>query len=210
MKIYDLQLGELGANCYIVETAPGQCIAVDIGGDSSCFLSFLKEKGLTLSKILLTHGHFDHIGGVEDVRKATGAEVFVHDGDVRMLNSAAYSLHIGMSSLPFVPVERFTAINDGCVITDGDCDITLIHTPGHSEGSVCYVCGDVIFTGDTLFRSSAGRTDFPGSSPVDMLNSLHVLYNIDKNCKIFPGHGETTTLEYEKMTNPFMRGFNKI
>lgn len=210
MKIYDLQLGELGANCYIVETAPGRCIAIDIGGDSSYFLSFLKEKELALSKILLTHGHFDHIGGVEEVRKATGAEVFVHDGDVRMLTSAAYSLHIGMSRLPFVPVERFTAINDGCVITDGDCTITLIHTPGHSEGSVCYVCGDVIFTGDTLFKGSAGRTDFPGSSPIDMHNSLYALYIIDKNCRIFPGHGETTTLEYEKMTNPFMRGFNKI
>lgn len=210
MKIYDLQLGELGANCYIVETAPGRCIAVDIGGDSSYFLSFLKEKELALSKILLTHGHFDHIGGVEDVRKATGAEVFVHDGDVRMLTSAAYSLHIGMSRLPFVPVERFTAINNECVITDGDCTITLIHTPGHSEGSVCYVCGDVIFTGDTLFKGSAGRTDFPGSSPIDMHNSLYALYIIDKNCRIFPGHGETTTLEYEKMTNPFMRGFNKI
>lgn len=210
MKIHDLQLGELGANCYIVETAPGRCIAVDIGGDSSYFLSFLKEKELALSKILLTHGHFDHIGGVEEVRKATDAEVFVHDGDVRMLTSAAYSLHIGMSRLPFVPVERFTVINDGCVITDGDCTITLIHTPGHSEGSVCYICGDVIFTGDTLFKGSAGRTDFPGSSPIDMHNSLYALYIIDKNCRIFPGHGETTTLEYEKMTNPFMRGFNKI
>lgn len=207
MKIYDLQLGELGANCYVAETAPGRCIAVDIGGDSGYFLSFLKEKKLTLTKILLTHGHFDHIGGVEEVRKATGAEVFIHADDVRMMTSAAYSLHIGMGRLPFVPVERFTAIEAGCCITDGDCVVTLIHTPGHSEGSVCYVCGDVIFTGDTLFKGSAGRTDFPGSNPIDMRNSLYALYLIDADCKIFPGHGEASTLDYEKRTNPFLRGF---
>lgn len=207
MKIYDLQLGELGANCYVIETAPKRCIAIDIGGDSDYFLSFIKSKELTLSKILLTHGHFDHIGGVEAVRKATGAEVFIHADDAGMLTSEVYSLHSGISRNPFEPVTEFSAIEDGCCLADGSCTIRAVSTPGHSGGSVCYVCGDVIFTGDTLFSGSIGRTDFPGSNPRDMKNSLEKLYLMENDFIIYPGHGESTTLEREKRTNPYMRGF---
>ena len=207
MKIYDLQLGALGANCYVIETGDSRCIAVDIGGDSKRFLSFLKSKNLTLTKILLTHGHFDHTGGAEAVRKATGAEVFVHVDDAKMLQSAVDSLYTLIQLGEFAPVSEFIAVEEGCCITDGDCRITVIGTPGHSEGSVCYVCGNAMFTGDTLFCGSIGRTDFPGSNLLDMKNSLQKLYQMDKDFRIYPGHGESSTLENEKRTNPYMRGF---
>ena len=206
MKIHTLQLGALGANCYVIETGEGRCIAVDIGGDSERFLSFLKSKNLTLAKILLTHGHFDHIGGVEAVRKATGAEVFVHADDAKMLQSEADSLYTYIQLGKFNPVSEYIAVEEGFCITEGDCIIRLISTPGHSAGSVCYVCGNAMFTGDTLFCGSIGRTDFPGSSTADMKNSLEKLYRINEDCLLFPGHGESSTLDNEKRTNPYMRG----
>jgi glyoxylase-like metal-dependent hydrolase (beta-lactamase superfamily II) len=203
MTIYTLQLGELGANCYIVETAPGRCIAVDIGGDSEYFLRFIKNKKLRLRKILLTHGHFDHIGGVEEVRKATGAEVYIHTADVKMLSSDIYSLHRYSAWGEFVPVTDCTAVFGDCWINDGDCSFRVIHTPGHSPGSVCYTCGGVMFSGDTVFRGSVGRTDFEGSNPLSMTNSLRKLSLLEEDYKLLPGHGEASSLSYEKRLNPY-------
>lgn len=209
MKIHTLQLGELRANCYIAETAPNQCVAVDIGGNPRLLLEFLTMKKLTLSKILLTHGHFDHINGVEEVSVKTGAEVFIHEEDAPMLNSAGLSLSDMISVAPFNPVTEYTVIHDGDIISDGECDFKVLHTPGHSMGSVCYICGDVIFSGDTLFCCSVGRTDFHGSSPELMVNSLEKLYSLDGNYTVFTGHGDKTELEYEKNSNPYLRRFRK-
>ena len=185
MKIHHLQLGPLRANCYIVETAPGRCVAVDIGGDSRLLLEFLKMKKLRLSKILLTHGHFDHIGGAEEVRKATGAEIYIHELDAYMLDSEAHSLANNMS----------------------ECSFRVLHTPGHTQGSVCYICGDAIFSGDTLFCCSVGRTDFPHSSSSAMMYSLNKLYHLEGDYRVYPGHNETTTLDYEREANPYMKQF---
>lgn len=207
MKIHHLQLGPLRSNCYIVETAPGRCIAVDIGGDSRLLLEFLKMKRLRLGKILLTHGHFDHIGGVEEVRKATGAEVYIHELDAHMLGSESASLASNMSFFDFEPVTDWTCIFGDCYINDGDCSFRVIHTPGHSRGSVCYLCEDVIFSGDTLFCCSVGRTDFPDSSSAAMSYSLNILYNLEGDHRVLPGHNESTTLDYEREANPYMKQF---
>lgn len=207
MKIHHLQLGPLRANCYIIETAPGRCVAVDVGGDSRLLIEFLRMKKLRLTKILLTHGHFDHIGGAEEVRKETGAEIYVHENDAYMLKSAAHSLASNMSFMSFVPVTDWTAVFGDCYINDGECSFRVIHTPGHSPGSVCYVCDDVIFSGDTLFCCSIGRTDFPGSSDKAMDYSLGVLYGLEGDYKVLPGHNESTTLDYERSANPYMKKF---
>ncbi|EWM53791.1 MBL fold metallo-hydrolase [Ruminococcus flavefaciens] len=207
MKIHHLQLGPLRANCYIVETAPGRCVAVDIGGDSRLLLEFLKMKKLRLSKILLTHGHFDHIGGVEEVRSITGAEVYIHELDAHMLTSEVHSLASDMSFVKFTPVTDWTCVYGDCYINDGELEFRVLHTPGHSQGSVCYVCGDALFSGDTLFCCSVGRTDFPHSSASAMTYSLNKLYHLDGDYKVYPGHNETTTLDYERGSNPYMKQF---
>ena len=207
MKIHHLQLGPLRSNCYIVETAPGRCVAIDIGGDSRLLLEFLKMKKLRLEKILLTHGHFDHIGGAEEVHQATGAEIYIHELDAHMLTSAADSLASSMSFIKFIPVTDWTCIFGDCYINDGECSFRVIHTPGHSRGSVCYVCEDVIFSGDTLFCCSIGRTDFPDSSTAAMSYSLNTLYHLEGDYKVLPGHNESTTLDYEREANPYMKQF---
>lgn len=210
MKIHHLQLGPLRSNCYIAETAPGRCVAVDIGGDSRILIEFLRMKKLTLSKILLTHGHFDHTGGVQKVAEATGAEVYIHESDAHMLSNSAASLLDMMSFLTdFDPVKDYTVVTGDCYINDGDLTFRVLHTPGHSGGSVCYICEDTIFSGDTLFCCSIGRTDFPGSNNHEMKNSLSLLYDLEGDYRVMPGHNEQTTLEYERKSNPYFADFRK-
>ncbi|MCM1008485.1 MAG: MBL fold metallo-hydrolase [Ruminococcus flavefaciens] len=205
MKIHTLNLGELRSNCYVVETAPGRCIIVDLGGDADYLMNFLKLNKLKLTKILLTHGHFDHIGGVEEVRRLTGAEVFIHLSDSEMLTSEKFSLASGMSYNHFIPVTLWTAVEEDAIIQDGDLSFKVIHTPGHSGGSVCYICEDVIFSGDTLFNRSIGRTDFLGSNPIDMKKSLKKLSLLKGDYKVLPGHNMPTTLDFERKMNPYMK-----
>ena len=207
MKIHTLQLGEFRANWYIIETEPNQCVAVDIGGDSRLFLEYLKMHKLNLNKILLTHGHFDHMGGCETVRKATGAEIFIHEEDVPMLTSESLSLSTMMAYNPFIPVSDWNVIQDDCYINDGQCVFHVMHTPGHSRGSVCYISEDVIFSGDTLMCCSEGRTDFPGGDHHAIELSLRKLYDLEGDYKVLPGHNEATTLDYERKMNPYMRKF---
>lgn len=212
MNIKTLHLGALNANCYIVQTAPEQCIAVDIGGTPQIVINYLKMTGLKLTKILLTHGHFDHMSGVEEVRKATGAEVYIHEADAFMLESADASLFSSMSFLsasPFIPVKEYKTIHDGDEIQDGDYTFRVLHTPGHTPGGVCYITDDTIFSGDTLFCCSAGRTDFPKSDSQQMILSLKKLYNLEGDYKVFAGHNETTTLDYERKNNPHMKKYGE-
>lgn len=204
MKLYKLELGVLGANCYVVETAPAQCISIDIGGDSQRFLAFLKEKKLRLTKILLTHGHFDHIGGVAEVQKETGAEVYIHADDAYKLESAEQSLAVQISREPFKAVKEYLSISGDTIINDGNLQFRVMHTPGHSSGSVCYICDDVIFSGDTLFRLSMGRTDFFDGSDGAMENSLIRLSKLDGDYTVYTGHGGQTTLDFERRNNPYI------
>lgn len=205
MKIHTLNLGELRSNSYVVETAPGRCIIVDLGGDADYLMNFLKINKLKLTKILLTHGHFDHIGGVEEVRRLTGAKVFIHVNDSEMLTSEKSSLASAMSYNPFIPVALWTAVEEDSIIQDGELSFKVIHTPGHSGGSVCYICEDVIFSGDTLFNRSIGRTDFSGGNPIDMKKSLKKLSLLDGDYKVLPGHNTPTTLDFERKMNPYMK-----
>lgn len=205
MKLYHVNLGPLAVNCYIIETDSKNAAAVDIGGDYSRLKALLDEKGLTLKKILLTHGHYDHFGGVADAVKDTGAEVYIHENDAEMLISSRLSLADGISPEPFEPVERFSTVKDGDEITLDELTFRVIGTPGHTRGGVCYRCGGCIFTGDTLFALSMGRTDFPGGSPAEMHKSLMMLAGIEEDLKVYPGHNETSTLAFEKKNNPYMK-----
>ncbi len=204
MKIYTIQLGELAANCHIIDCGNGLCAAVDIGNSPEKLLQYLETKKLTLKAILLTHGHYDHIGGVEAVRAATGAEVYIHENDAIMLESAAHNLAFQIASTPYRSVAAYHTFADDETITVGDRTFTVLHTPGHTSGSVCFLTENVMLSGDTLFCGSIGRTDL-GGSVSQMRQSLQKLMELTGDYKIYSGHGSATTLDYERNTNPYMR-----
>lgn len=204
-EIYTLPLGSMGTNCYIIATENKNAVAVDIGDDFPKFKKFIEDRGLKLKKILLTHSHFDHVLGTEEARKTYDAEVFVHELDSWKLNDEEgcfCGLKYGMH---FNPVTKFTEIKDSDIITQDELTFKVLHTPGHSAGSVCYICDDVIFSGDTLFCGSMGRTDFEDGSSEDILKSLKKLANLKGDYKVYPGHFQNTTLEAERKNNPYMK-----
>ncbi len=204
-EIYTLPLGSMGTNCYIIATENKNAVAVDIGDDFPKFKKFIEDRGLNLKKILLTHSHFDHVLGTEEARKTYDAEVFVHELDSWKLNDEEgcfCGLKYGMH---FNPVTKFTEIKDSDTITQDELTFKVLHTPGHSAGSVCYICDDVIFSGDTLFCGSMGRTDFEDGSSEDILKSLKKLANLKGNYKVYPGHFQNTMLEAERKNNPYMK-----
>ena len=204
-EIYTLPLGSMGTNCYIIATENKNAVAVDIGDDFPKFKKFIEDRGLNLKKILLTHSHFDHVLGTEEARKTYDAEVFVHELDSWKLNDEEgcfCGLKYGMH---FNPVTKFTEVKDGDTITQDELTFKVLHTPGHSAGSVCYICDDVIFSGDTLFCGSMGRTDFEDGSSEEILKSLKKLANLKGDYKVYPGHFQSTTLEAERKNNPYMK-----
>jgi glyoxylase-like metal-dependent hydrolase (beta-lactamase superfamily II) len=206
MNIYRLPVGELRANCYIIETANKNAVAVDTGSDFPKIKSFLDENGLTLKKILLTHGHYDHIGAVKDAVLSYGAEVYIHEEDAPMLESRTKSLADAIGAGAFNEVADFKTVKDGDIITLDELSFEVIHTPGHTKGGVCYKCGNSLFTGDTLFKLSMGRTDFPGGSLGEMIWSLRKLAVLDGDYDVYPGHNETSTLSFERKNNPCLKG----
>ena len=162
MKIYRIPVGELLANCYIIETENKNAVAIDPGSDFQRIKNLLDEHELTLKKILLTHGHYDHIGAAHEISAAYSAEVYIHEEDAPMLASRTKSLADAIGAGQFNEITKFTTVTNGDVIILDELSFEVIHTPGHTRGGVCYKCGNALFTGDTLFKLSMGRTDFPG------------------------------------------------
>lgn len=195
------------ANCYLAVNENNEAFAVDIGGDGSVLLERLEKNGIKLRMILLTHGHFDHIRGVAEVAEKTGAPVYIHSADAVMLTDADASLAKFVGGAPFRAVQNFTEVSDGDVIDFCGTQIRVIHTPGHTKGCVCYVAEDIIFSGDTLFCGSVGRTDFPGGNHGEILDSLEKLAKLasEKEYRVYPGHEELTTLSREIKYNPYFR-----
>lgn len=204
MKLHTLHLGEMGANCYLLADDNHIAAAIDIGGDPEPLLALLEQENLTLKKILLTHGHFDHIGGVAAAQAQTGAEVLIHQADRAMLTDDRKNL-AGMFGDSVAPIPNSTAFSDGDAITVGDLCFKVLHTPGHTPGSCCFLLQDQMFSGDTLFCRSIGRTDFPDGSMVKMRQSLQTLAALPGDWAVYPGHNEPTTLDRERRCNPYMR-----
>jgi len=188
MKIDIVVTGMIQENCYLVSDDSGIAAVVDPGDNADKILNRIDSEGLKVEWILLTHGHYDHVGAVADVRNATGAKVAIHEAD-RLA----------------VRFEADMLVDDGDTIACGDLEFTAVTTPGHTPGCVCYICGDAIFTGDTLFRESIGRTDLAGGDFSQMRKSLIKLRDVPyDDLKVYPGHMEPTTLEYERENNPFI------
>lgn len=210
MKIYSLEpLSFCATNSYIIETSGKNAILIDAPENADYILSQLNKYGLALKKILLTHGHFDHIGAVPDLYDKTSCEVYIHECDENMLKGGSENLSHSFLRVPCKRFDNFTCLKEGDEVTLDDVSLKVIHTPGHTRGSVCYILGDIIFTGDTLFCGSIGRTDFPGSSIKDMIKSLGRLRDMNGDYTLLCGHGEKTTLEIEKNNNIYIQGLCK-
>lgn len=205
MKIIKLKpLSIMDTNSYIVCTDSKNAILIDAPADADYIISQLKENGLTLKKVLLTHGHFDHIGAVYDLAEKTGCEVYIHSGDIDKLYDADLSLASNHIKVPFKPYREAQSLSDGDIITQDEIKLEVVSTPGHTSGSVCYICGDVMFSGDTLFYRSVGRTDKIDGSCAEQIKSLKKLKEIDFDYTVYTGHGYPTSLADEKALNPYM------
>lgn len=204
MKVVQMNLGVLRTNCYLAISDSGNAVMFDIGGDGGYVMKYLQDNSITLKKILLTHGHFDHVWSVEEVRRQTGAKVYIHSADVPKLSDIRANLGYDFGLTDFEAVTEYNTIEDGSVISLDEMKFRVMHTPGHTEGSVCYISDGVIFSGDTLFRRSQGRTDFPDGDDYKMQCSLKKLRQLDGNYNVYPGHDFTTELDYERQNNPYM------
>jgi len=204
-----LETGPLLVNCYIVgDEKSKEAIVVDPGGDVENILQALAEDELKCKMIINTHAHFDHIGGNKPLADKTGAGIHIHPEEKEMLGSmSSMAMHFGADVEQSPPAAGF--LNDGDVIKLGkDIKIDVLLTPGHSPGSITLYIKDenLAISGDVLFQFSIGRTDFPGGSHQQLINSIKTkLFPLGDNCEIYPGHGPPTTIKQEKKYNPFLQ-----
>ena len=199
MKIQTLQVGHIGTNCYILSAPEAAvCAVIDPGGDASRVAAAVKESGCTPCAILLTHGHYDHTGAVAALHEQW-PDIPVYLSRLDQAGDNPYLREL------FPPVAGAADYGEGDTIAVGTLTVEVLATPGHSEGSVTLRCGDALFCGDTLFAGSCGRTDFPGGSMKKMLSSLRRLGRLEGDLAVYPGHMEPSTLERERMYNPYLQ-----
>lgn len=210
VTVDSLALGPVSANTYIVtDDATGETAVIDAGACTDELLDKLKDKNVRY--ILLTHGHYDHILGVPALKAHTGAEVLIHKADADCFWDTEKSLASFDHSFLQTPMKADRLLSDGDEIHLGDTVLSVLHTPGHTKGGVCYIDYQdrLIFSGDTLFCLTAGRTDFPGGSFEELMASLITLRNLPGDYIVYPGHNRTTTLEHERVRNRYMRRIGK-
>ena len=197
-KVKMLPVGDLGTNCYfLIDDASNKAALIDPGGDADRLEAILKDLGVELEYILLTHGHYDHTTGVPELHEAfPNAKIYIHQADANGAGRALFPL-AGQ-------VDELFLYDEGDTLTMGELTINVMHTPGHSLGSVVLQVEDVLFTGDTLFCGSMGRTDLPGGSHQQIMDSLYRLYKLEGDYKVCPGHDRVTTLERERQGNFFV------
>ena len=192
-------------NAYILSNSAFS-ILIDPGSQPEKIIAKLQEIDKPLTAILLTHAHFDHIMGVKTVQDMTGAKIYMHELEKDFATDSRLNLSTVIAERQcdaFVPDVLY---HDGDKIQVGNLTFRVLHTPGHTIGSSCLIVKDTIFSGDTIFKGSIGRTDFPTSDPAKMMESVQKVAELEGNYAVFPAHGDSTTLDYERNTNPFMKG----
>lgn len=202
LKVKHAVFGRLENNCYLItDEKSGLSALVDCTEDSERMRDFIGESDVKY--ILLTHGHFDHIGGVKGIKELTGAEVVISREDAPMLGSGRLSLAAFCGERQ-INADADIVVTDGDIIHLGESEIRVMSTPGHTKGGVCYICDDKLFSGDTLFYCSCGRTDFPGGSSAEILDSLKKIAALAGNYTVYAGHDRQSTLDFERKNNPYM------
>jgi len=199
-------MGVMGANCYLYACMESKkAVIIDPGADGKKIHRWVLEKGLKIDYILLTHGHVDHIGGVEELRALLGdVLVGIHADDAAMLTDGKKNLSSCFGPALVCKSADFM-LQDGQEITVGQEKLTVITTPGHSPGCVCFLSNEGLFSGDTLFAGSIGRTDFPGGSLKQLITGVKdKLMILPQDTRVFPGHGEETSIGEEMHSNPYL------
>ena len=201
-------LGEFGTNCYLVWGADKKGALIDAPCNAEHILSVIDSKGIILEKILLTHGHCDHIAAAAEIADKTGAQVVIHTNDLPKLTDNAANLADFFDMPPVTPVENAVTCEDGDVISigSGEIEFEVLHTPGHTSGSVCYIADDRMYVGDTIFKGSMGRTDMYDGDEDTLFSTLAMLYEFDVRTDylLLPGHGEQTYISEERMNNRYL------
>lgn len=201
-----LVVGPLGTNCYVVASAPGAGAAIiDPGGDAEAILAVIADNDLRVVYVINTHGHSDHVAANGDVLQATGAKLVIHERDAPMLADPVANISAFIGAETTSPPADMTVVDNDAVDIDG-LALRVLHTPGHTPGSICLLGRQTLFSGDTLFAGSVGRTDLPGGSSRQMAESLAAkIATLDNDVVVYAGHGESTTIGREKMINPFLQ-----
>jgi glyoxylase-like metal-dependent hydrolase (beta-lactamase superfamily II) len=206
LQVEPLIVGPLMSNCYIVwDESTKEGAIIDPGGDADNILNAVRELGIKIKYILVTHGHFDHVGAVAPLRRELKVEFLAHEGDFFFIEDGEKSANRWGVDIEQPPKpDRF--IEDGEKIKIGGFELEVLHTPGHSPGGVSFLCDKMVFAGDTLFQNSIGRTDFRQGSFEDLSNSIKTrLYTLPDDTIVYTGHGPITTIGDEKRYNAFVR-----
>jgi glyoxylase-like metal-dependent hydrolase (beta-lactamase superfamily II) len=207
LEIFDHSIvGPLACNCYIVgDPETRAAIVIDPGGDPDVLQTAITSKDLNVTAIVATHAHFDHIIAAEVLRSFTGAPFYLHARDVPLLDwySESGLMFLGIELPP--PPEIDTSVSEGDELHAGSVTLSVLHTPGHSPGSISLINEAAIFSGDTLFAGSIGRSDLPGGDSRALIEAIRgKLFPLGDDLPVYPGHGPATTIERERATNPFV------
>ena len=200
-----LVVGDLQMNCYIFGcSATRQAVIIDPGGDAELIVSAVAEIGATIKMILLTHGHYDHIAGLREVKQHFNCPVLIHVADEEALTNPMVNLSaLTGANITCEPAEQI--LDDGDQVAVGNLRLEVIHTPGHTPGGVCFRYGKVVFGGDVLFQGSIGRTDLPGGDYSTLIRSIRTqLLVLEEETRVYNGHGPSTTIGAESRSNPFL------
>ena len=197
-----------GTNSYLVwEEGTDKAVLVDAGLNTELILDFIRKKGLSLEAVLLTHGHPDHLVGAADVAEATGADVYLNSIEAKVVEMMPEMILAMLGIDELKTPDEFKPLEDGQVLELAGLTIKVLHTPGHSPGSVSFLVDDALFDGDLVFRGSIGRTDFPGGDFGTLIRSVkEKVFVLPTETKVYPGHMGMTTVGWEKRTNPFLLG----